>query len=83
MGSSSLVQCGQGMRGSLDQFPATPFSHGRTHSLSYVAIGTLVDDPTIRQTKHIFVGSKAPFTITDDLPNTKSMWWSSTYRGIG
>jgi hypothetical protein len=35
----------------------------------HVALGTLVDAPTIRPTKHIFVGSKAPwFTITDDLP---------------
>jgi hypothetical protein len=35
----------------------------------HVALGTLVDEPTIRPTKHIFVGSKAPwFTITDDLP---------------
>lgn len=35
----------------------------------HVAMGTLIDDPTIRPTKHIFVGSKAPwFTITDDLP---------------
>jgi hypothetical protein len=36
---------------------------------AHVAMGTLVDEPTIRPTKHIFVGSKAPwFTITDDLP---------------
>jgi hypothetical protein len=35
----------------------------------HVAMGTLVDDPTIRPTEHIFVASKAPwFTITDDLP---------------
>jgi hypothetical protein len=35
----------------------------------HVAMGTLVDDPTIRPAGHIFVGSKAPrFTITDDLP---------------
>ena len=35
----------------------------------HIAMGTLVDDPAIRPTKHIFVGSKAPwFTITDDLP---------------
>ena len=35
----------------------------------HVAMGTLVDVPTIRPTEHIFVGSKAPwFTITDDLP---------------
>ena len=34
-----------------------------------VAMGTLVDDPTIRPSHHIFVGSKAPwFTIADDLP---------------
>jgi hypothetical protein len=32
-------------------------------------MGTLVDEPTIRPQRHIFVGSKAPwFTITDDLP---------------
>jgi hypothetical protein len=32
-------------------------------------MGTLIDDPTIRPTHHIFVGSKAPwFTIADDLP---------------
>jgi hypothetical protein len=35
----------------------------------HVAMGTLVDDPAIRPTKHIFVGSKARwFSITDDLP---------------
>ena len=35
----------------------------------HVAMGALVDEPTIRPTHHIFVGSKAPwFTITDDLP---------------
>jgi hypothetical protein len=35
----------------------------------HVALGSLVDEPTMRPTKHIFVGSKAPwFEITDDLP---------------
>ncbi|MFI5000517.1 MAG: GFA family protein [Reyranellales bacterium] len=35
----------------------------------HVTLGTLLDDPSIRPTRHIFVGSKAPwFTITDDLP---------------
>ncbi len=35
----------------------------------HVAMGTLVDAPTIRPTHHIFVGSKAPwYDITDDLP---------------
>jgi len=34
-----------------------------------VTMGTLVDEPSIRPTAHIFVGSKARwFTITDDLP---------------
>jgi catechol 2,3-dioxygenase-like lactoylglutathione lyase family enzyme len=36
---------------------------------AHVALGSLVDAPTMRPTKHIFVGSKAPwFEITDDLP---------------
>jgi hypothetical protein len=35
----------------------------------HVALGTLIDPPSIRPTHHIMVGSKAPwFTITDDLP---------------
>ncbi|WP_420383368.1 GFA family protein [Novosphingobium sp.] len=35
----------------------------------HVAMGTLIDTPTIRPTAHIFVGSKAGwYTITDDLP---------------
>ena len=35
----------------------------------HVAMGSLVDDPTIRPSDHIYVGSKAPwFEITDDLP---------------
>ena len=45
------------------------YSLVRAGAFVHVALGTLVDDPTIRPTKHIFVGSKAPwFTITDDLP---------------
>jgi hypothetical protein len=35
----------------------------------HVAMGTLVDEPTIRPSMHIFVGSKAKWhQITDDLP---------------
>ncbi|MBR0717417.1 GFA family protein [Bradyrhizobium liaoningense] len=35
----------------------------------HIAMGTLVDAPTIRPSAHIFVGSKAPwYEITDDLP---------------
>ena len=35
----------------------------------HVAMGSLVDEPSIRPAEHIFVGSKAPwFEITDELP---------------
>lgn len=35
-------------------------------------MGTLDDDPGIKPSSHIFVGSKAPwFDITDDLPRHK------------
>jgi hypothetical protein len=45
------------------------FSVVREGAFVHVAMGTLLDDPTIRPTNHIFVRSKAPwFTITDDLP---------------
>ena len=38
----------------------------------HVALGSLVDEPSIRPTEHIFVGSKAPwFEITDDLPQNE------------
>lgn len=39
--------------------------NGNTH----VAMGSLIDPPTIRPSFHIFVGSKAPwYEIADDLP---------------
>ena len=45
------------------------YSLVRDGAFVHVAMGTLVDDPAIRPTCHIFVGSKAPwFTIADDLP---------------
>lgn len=45
------------------------YSVVRDAQFVHVALGTLVDAPTIRPTAPIFVGSKAPwFTITDDLP---------------
>jgi hypothetical protein len=45
------------------------FSVVREGRYVHVAMGTLVDDPSVRPTCHIFVGSKAPwFEITDDLP---------------
>jgi hypothetical protein len=43
---------------------------GRLH----VALGSLRDDPSIRPTRHIFVGSKASwFEITDDLPQHEEL----------
>jgi hypothetical protein len=45
------------------------YSVVRDGAFVHVAMGTLVDDPSIRPTAHIFVGSKARwFNITDDLP---------------
>ena len=45
------------------------FSVVRDGAYVHVAMGSLVDAPSIRPTHHIFVGSKAPwFEITDDLP---------------
>jgi hypothetical protein len=45
------------------------FSVVRDGAFVHVAMGTLVDDPSIRPTHHIFVGSKAPWhTIADGLP---------------
>jgi hypothetical protein len=45
------------------------YSVVRDGAYVHVALGSLVDEPSIRPTKHIFVGSKAPwFEITDELP---------------
>ena len=45
------------------------YSVVRDGAFVHVAMGTLVDNPAIRPSRHIFVGSKASwFTITDDLP---------------
>jgi hypothetical protein len=45
------------------------FSVVRDGAYVHVALGSLVDAPSIRPAEHIFVGSKAPwFEITDDLP---------------
>ncbi len=48
------------------------YSVVRDGAYVHVAMGSLVDDPSIRPTEHIFVGSKAPwFEITDDLPQNE------------
>jgi hypothetical protein len=50
------------------------FSVVRDGAYIHVAMGSLVDDPTIRPTEHIHVGSKAPwFEITDDLPQNAEL----------
>ena len=48
------------------------YSVVRDGAFVHVAMGSLADDPTIRPTDHIFVGSKAPwFEITDELPQSE------------
>ena len=50
------------------------FSVVREGAFVHVAMGSLVDAPSIRPTEHIFVGSKAPwFEITDDLPQHEEL----------
>ena len=50
------------------------FSVVREGEYVHVAMGSLVDPPSIRPTEHIFVGSKAPwFEITDDLPQADEL----------
>jgi hypothetical protein len=45
------------------------YSVVRDGEMLHVLMGTLIDAPSIKPDKHIFVGSKAPwFEITDDLP---------------
>jgi hypothetical protein len=45
------------------------YSVVRDGAFVHIAMGTLTDEPTIRPSEHIFVGSKAQwFTINDDLP---------------
>ena len=42
-----------------------------------VPYGTLVDEPTLKPTAHMFVGSKAPwYEILDDLPQHDEDPWS-------
>ncbi|MEP7042619.1 MAG: GFA family protein [Dokdonella sp.] len=45
------------------------YSIVRGGAFAHVAMGSLIDEPGLRPSAHIFVGSKAPwFMITDDLP---------------
>ena len=50
------------------------FSVVRDGAYVHVAMGSLIDTPAIRPTRHIFVGSKAAwFEITDDLPQFEEL----------
>jgi len=50
------------------------FSVVRDGAYVHVALGSLVDAPSLRPTEHIFVGSKAPwFEITDGLPQRSEL----------
>jgi hypothetical protein len=50
------------------------YSVVRDGAYVHVALGTLEGDPSIRPTRHIFVGSKAQwFSITDDLPQAEEL----------
>jgi hypothetical protein len=50
------------------------YSLVRDGAFVHVAMGTLIDEPGIRPSKHIYVGSKAPwYTITDNLPQYEEL----------
>jgi len=50
------------------------FSVVRDGKYVHVGMGSLIDEPSIRPSAHIFVGSKAPwFEITDDLPQCEEL----------
>jgi hypothetical protein len=57
------------------------YSVVRDGAYVHVALGSLVDEPSIRPTHNIFVGSKAPwFEIADDLPQFEEHATSSPER---
>jgi hypothetical protein len=50
------------------------YSVVRDGAYVHVAMGSLVDEPSIRPAGHIYVGSKAPwYEITDDLPQNDEL----------
>ena len=60
------------------------YSVVRDGAFVHVAMGTLVDAPSIRPTAHIFVSSKAPwFTIADDLPQYEEHVVAGASGGAG
>jgi len=50
------------------------YSVVRDGAYVHVALGSLVDEPTMRPAGHIYVGSKAPwYEITDGLPQNEEL----------
>lgn len=75
-GASNLTIFGEA--GNHDAFCKTCgsllYSVVRDGAYVHVTLGTLADDPGIRPSMHIHVGSKAPwFAITDDLPQHEEL----------
>lgn len=70
-GADQLLRVGDGPEHDIrcNRCGSLLYSVVRNGEWVHVPMGTLADDPGIRPTAHIFVGSKAPwYTITDDLP---------------
>ena len=73
LGADSLLVWGDGTGNHTRcvQCGSLLYSVVRDGAYVHVALGSLIDAPALRPTKHIFVGSKAPwFEITDDLPQS-------------
>ena len=70
-GAERLVSFGEQLKNDqrCDECGSYLFSVVREGRYVHVWMGTLIDEPTLRPTHHIFVGSKARWhQITDDLP---------------
>lgn len=75
-GQTSLVLYGEerGHNAFCKQCGSLLYSLVRDGAFVHVTLGTLVDEPSIRPTAHIFVGSKASWEqIADDLPKHDEM----------
>jgi hypothetical protein len=51
--------------------------HHHEHTWFRIPYGSLTDEPTLKPTAHMFVGSKAPwYEILDDLPQHAEYAWT-------
>lgn len=70
-GSDELLRYGDGVNYDIHcaRCGSLLYSIVREGAFAHITLGTLLDEPTIRPTEHIFAGSKAGWeTIADDLP---------------